>query len=68
MYSIEDLNGYLNAYKLKSDELTKLYKQPYYDPTGVTREEAARRWPEWYASRIVEGKRVGKKWNVNRAV
>lgn len=68
MYSIEDLNKYLNAYKLKPEEVKQLYKQPYYDPTGVTREEAARRWPEWYASRIVEGKRIGKKWNVNRAV
>lgn len=68
MYTIDMLNGYLNAYKLKPDEVEKLYKQPYYDPTGVTREEAARRWPEWYASRIVEGKKFGKRWNVNRAV
>lgn len=68
MYSIDTLNGYLNAYKLKPEEVEKLYKQPYYDPTGVTREEAARRWPEWYASRIVEKKRVGKRWHVNRAV
>lgn len=68
MYTIEDLNGYLNAYKLKPEEVKQLYKQPHYKPTGVTREEAARRWPEWYASRIVEGKRVGKKWNINRSV
>ena len=67
-YTIDDLNGYLNAYKLKPEEVKQLYKQPYYDPTGVTREEAARRWPEWYASRIIEGKRVGKKWNINRSV
>ena len=68
MYSIDDLNKYLNAYKLKPEEVKQLYKQPYYDPTGVTREEAARRWPEWYASKIVDGKHIGKKWNVNRAV
>lgn len=70
MYSIDTLNGYLNAYKLKPEEVEKLYKQPYYyyDPTGVTREEAARRWPEWYASKIIEKKRVGKRWHVNRAV
>lgn len=68
MYTIDMLNGYLNAYKLTPEEVKQLYKQPYYDPTGVTREEAARRWPEWYASRIIEKKRVGKRWHVNRAV
>lgn len=68
MYSIDTLNGYLNAYKLKPEEVKKLYKKPCYNPTGVTREEAARRWPEWYASRIVEKKRVNKRWHVNRAV
>lgn len=67
-YTIDDLNGYLNAYKLKPEEVKRLYKQPHYDPTGVTREEARRRWPEWYAARIIEGKRVCKKWDVNRAV
>ena len=68
MYTIDMLNQYLYTFKLKPEEVDKLYKQPYYDPTGVTREEAARRWPEWYASRIVEKKRVGKRWHVNRAV
>ena len=67
-YTIDDLNNYLDAYKLKPEEVKQLYKQPHYDPTGVTREEAARRWPEWYASKIVEGKRIGKRWNINRAV
>ena len=68
MYTIEDLNGYLNAYKLKPEEVKQLYSQPHYKPTRVTREEAARRWPEWYESRIVRKKRVGKKSAVNRAV
>lgn len=68
MYTIDMLNEYLYTYKLKPEEVEKLYKQPYYDPTGVTREEAARRWPEWYASRIVQKRRIGKKWDVNRAL
>ena len=34
----------------------------------VTLEEAKRRYPEWYQNRVVEKKRVGKTWNVNRAV
>ena len=68
MYTIEDLNGYLNAYKLKPEEVKQLYSQSHYKPTGVTREEAARRWPEWYESRVVRKKRVGKKSAVKRAV
>lgn len=67
-YTIEDLNKYLFTYKLTEDEVNKLWKNPSYNPTSVTREEAARLWPEWYASRIVEKRWFGKKWNVNRAV
>lgn len=67
-YKVEQLNNYLDLFRLKDEEVKQLWKQPYYDPTGVTREEAARRWPEWYARKIIEGKRVCRKWNVNRAV
>jgi len=31
-------------------------------------EEARKRWPEWYASRVIGRNRVGKKWNVNRGL
>ena len=68
MYTIDMLNEYLYTYKLKEDEVKKIWKQPSYNPTSVTREEAARRWPEWYASRIVNKRWFGTKWNVNRAV
>lgn len=68
LYTIEDLNKYLYTFRLKDNEVKQLWKQPTYNPTSVTRDEAARLWPEWYASRIVEKRWFGKKWNVNRAV
>lgn len=67
-HTIEQLNNYLDLFRLTDEEIKKLWKQPFYDPTGVTREEAARRWPEWYARKIIEGKRSITKWHVNRAV
>ena len=67
-YTIEQLNNYLDLFRLTDEEIKNLWKQPFYDPTGVTREEAARRWPEWYARKIIERKRSITKWHVNRAV
>lgn len=68
MHTIEELNNYLSQFKLKDEEVEQLYKEPYYDPTGVTREEAKKRWPEWYASKIERKGRIGKKWHVKRDV
>lgn len=68
MHTLEELNGFFDLSRLTDEELKRIGKKPVYDPTGVTLDEAQRRWPEWYAKRIVEKKRVGKKWNVNRAV
>lgn len=68
LHSLESLNDYLDNSKLTKSELEKVKKEPVYNPTGVTLQEAERRWPEWYAWRIKEKKRVGKKWNVNRAL
>lgn len=67
-HKIEDLNEFLFTYKLTKEEVKQLWKEPFYDPTGVTREEAARRWPEWYAAKVLGHRYVNKKWNVNRAV
>lgn len=68
LYTIEKLNEHLELFKLTKKELEQLHKAPVYDPTGVTLEEAKRQWPEWYASRILQHKRVGRKWHVKRDV
>ena len=67
-YTIERLNGFLSRFKLTPDELSQLMKAPVYNPTGVTLEEAQRRWPEWYASRVLKRNWVGSKWHVKRDV
>ena len=67
-YALEDLNRYLSKYKLSPEELSVCAGKAKYNPKGVTLSEAERMWPEWYFSRVVQKKRVGRKWNVNRAV
>lgn len=67
-YTLEDLNGYLSKYKLSPEELFVCTGKAKYNPKGVTLSEAERMWPEWYFSRVVQKKRVGGKWHVNRAV
>lgn len=67
-YSLEDLNKYLYTYKLSPEELSICTGKAKYNPKGVTLSEAERMWPEWYFSRVVQKKRVGRKWHVNRAV
>lgn len=67
-YSLEDLNKYLYTYKLSPEELSVCTGKAKYNPKGVTLSEAERMWPEWYFSRVVQKKRVGRKWHVNRAV
>lgn len=67
-YTLEDLNGYLSKYKLSPEELFVCTGKAKYNPKGVTLSEAGRMWPEWYFSRVVQKKRVGRKWHVNRAV
>lgn len=67
-YTLEDLNGYLSKYKLSPEELFVCTGKAKYNPKGVTISEAERMWPEWYFSRVVQKKRVGRKWHVNRAV
>lgn len=67
-YSLEDLNKYLYTYKLSPEELSICTGKAKYNPKGVALSEAERMWPEWYFSRVVQKKRVGRKWHVNRAV
>ena len=68
LYTIEKLNEHLEAFKLTAEEVAQLHKAPVYNPTGTTLEEAKRQWPEWYASKILQRKRVGRKWHVKRDV
>lgn len=56
--------------KLTPQELLQLgAARPKYNPTGVTRKEAQRRWPEWYNRVVEQGVRFSsKKWHVSRAL
>lgn len=67
-HNISDLNKFLFTYKLTDKEVDKLWKGPSYNPTGVTREEASRRWPDWYVGKVLKKQQVGRSWKVNRAV
>lgn len=67
-YTLEDLNKYLYTYKLSPEELSICTGKAKYNPKGVTLSEAERMWPEWYFNRVIQKKRVGRKWHVNRAV
>ena len=69
MYSIEELNGYvIDSKKLSKDELKQLVEGPVYNPTGIVLSEAKERWPEWYTSKVLQKRRIGKKWHVKRDV
>ena len=67
-YTLEDLNKYLYTYKVSPEELSICTGKAKYNPKGVTLSEAERMWPEWYFNRVIQKKRVGRKWHVNRAV
>lgn len=69
MHTVEELNGFLGQYySLTDDEIGRLVSKTPYNPAQVTLQEAKARWPEWYASRVIGRKRVGKKWNINRGL
>lgn len=69
-YSIEELNSYFDKCdRLTKKEMLSIYRYEYCE-TKYTIDEAKRRWPEWYETRVVRGLWISeeKKWHVNRAV
>lgn len=68
LHTLEELNSFLGSYKLSDEEMKSLSAGFEYNPDRVVLNEAKERWPEWYASRVIGKKRVGKKWNVNRGL
>lgn len=68
MHSPEELNGFLRIYSLTDEELGIINERRPYNPGRVTLEEAKKLWPEWYASRVIGKKRVGKKWKLNHGL
>lgn len=67
LYTLEELNSYLNENRLSDAELATIFKAPEYRPT--TRLEAAKElWPEWYVNRVLERSHVANKWHVKRDV
>lgn len=56
--TLSNMNVHVRDAKNKVDVL-KPFK-----PSKMTREEAKERHPEWYQTRIVEGKNTSKKWNI----
>lgn len=69
-YTLGDLCRWMGPeHRLTEEEIREIMNGDHvYNPTGVTRQEAARLWPEWYARVIVEKQKGGSKWHVNRAV
>jgi hypothetical protein len=55
---------YLNQYVYDKENRVDVLKP--YKPSKMTREEAAEKYPEWYQWRIVEGKKIPKKWSVKK--
>jgi len=53
---------------LSDEELGQLTDKTPHNPSRVTLKEAQERWPEWYASRVIGRRRVGKKWQLNRGL
>lgn len=69
MHTPDELNGFLGrAFGLTAEELAVLNDKTPHNPARVTLKEAQERWPEWYASRVIGRKRVGRKWNLNRGL
>ena len=68
LHTPEELNRFLGSYKLSDEELKTITNNYPHNPARVTLEEAKKLWPEWYASRVIGKKRVGKKWNINRGL
>lgn len=68
LHSVEELNSFLRIYSLTDEELGIINEKKPYNPGRVTLEEAKKLWPEWYASRVIGKKRVGKKWKLNRGL
>lgn len=62
LYSIVELNDYVvKSKRLTKEELKQLTDGPVYIPSGVVLSDAKERWPEWYTSKVLEKRHVGKK-------
>lgn len=68
LHTLEGLNKFLGIYKLTDEEIGLLIDKHPHNPSKVTLAEAKKIWPEWYTSRVIGRKRVGKKWNINRGL
>lgn len=69
LHTPEELNTFLGrTFGLTDEELGILRDKIPYNPSRVTLNEAKERWPEWYASKVIGKKRVGKKWKLNRGL
>ena len=66
MHSIASLNGFLSKFKLTDKEVAQLEGKAPYTGSGVTLEEAKRRYPDWYERVIVLGDKMPKKWHIKR--
>lgn len=67
-HTLESLNRFTGTYELSKEELEKISGTHPHNPAKVTLKEAEKLWPEWYASRVIGKKRVGKKWHINRGL
>lgn len=68
LYTLDALNESCGHAILKDEEIGMLKERHPHNPAAVRLEEARRLWPEWYNSRVLQKKRVGRVWNVSRAL
>lgn len=64
--SIDYLNSFVRKIDAYKDDVIDA-GTVYANPSGLSRAEAAKKWPEWYERRVVQGAPRGH-WTTNRAV
>lgn len=64
-YTLEDIKASIPSCKI---DLTSFYEKPQRKKSKLSLEEAKGLYPEWYQSKIVEGKPFKKTWTCNTAL
>ena len=64
-YTLEDIKGSMPSCKI---DLSPLYEKPQREKSKLSLEQARELYPEWYQSKIVQGKPLRRTWTCNTAL
>ncbi len=64
-YTLEDIKGSMPSCKI---DLSPLYEKPQREKSKLSLEQARELYPEWYQSKIVQGKLLRRTWTCNTAL